>query len=425
MTYDDAVNYIEKSAKLGSILGLSRMEKLCDFLGNPQKNFSVIHVAGTNGKGSIGAMIASILTQAGYDCGMYYSPALSGITDHFKINGELISNEDYAKCIEKVASADLKLKNDSGEGATSFELETAAAFVYFSDRKVDVAVIECGLGGRDDATNIINAKDLCVFASISLDHTAILGNTISKIASVKSGIINCKCPVVCYDSGDEAVKEIKAAADKFGCPVSVARFDELSGTCDYPVGEKIRYKNIEARVNLSGKFQQRNACVAIEAAWAIRGKFNISENAIIKGLDKVIWPFRFEKISDEPLTIVDGAHNPGAAKLLAKTVAERLKGYDIVYVVGMFKDKDCKKVLEEVIPGARRVITVTTSNQKRALGAQELAFLAEKYCSVVAADSIIKAREMAEEEVACLKGNTAIIAFGSLSYLSEFKNGKS
>lgn len=425
MNYTEAVNYIEKSEKLGSIMGLERMKKLCDFLGNPQTKFSCIHVAGTNGKGSTAAMIAGILTCAGYKCGMYYSPALCGIKDHYKMGGILIDDEDYAWCVERVAAANEKIIEEDGCSATMFELETAIAFVYFCKTKVDVAVIECGMGGRDDATNVISEKDLCVFSSISLDHSQILGNTISEIASVKSGIINCKSPVVCYDSGDDAVSEIRKACEKTGSELTVVNEEVLSGTCDFPVGERISYKGICARVNLSGQFQRKNAAVAIEAAFALKNKFNITDESIVKGLNTVNWPFRFEKISDEPLIILDGAHNPDAAKQLAETIKQRLEGYDIVYVVGMFKDKDCEGVLKEVLPLGRCAITLSVPNKTRALTGTELQKLASKYVDSYCAGSIEEAKETALKKAQNYTGKSAIVAFGSLSYLALFKNGKS
>lgn len=425
MTYEEAVKYIKESEKLGSILGLSRMKMLCEFLNNPQEDFFVIHVAGTNGKGSICAMISSILSCSGVKCAMYSSPALTDERDHFRINGEIISKDAYAKCVEKVRKANEKLIEKTGYGATIFELETALAFVYFSDEHVEAAVIECGLGGRDDATNIISRNIMCVFASISLDHTAILGNTIAQIANVKSGIINCKCPVVCFGLQAEALGEIRKTCNQYGCSLVVADFGELDGTCDFPVGEVITYKGLRARINLSGSFQRNNASVAIEAAVALRDRFNISDEDIIRGLNEVKWPYRFEKISDDPLVIVDGAHNPGAADELAKTIMARFGGYEIIFVLGMFKDKDCDNVLSRVLPLGKMVYTITTTNKDRAATAEELSKMAEKFCPAIAVGSIEEAKSLAVDKARKNPTKSVVIAFGSLSYLAEFTNGKS
>lgn len=425
MTYEDAVNYIKESEKFGSILGLSRMRMLCEFLNNPQEDFFVIHVAGTNGKGSVSSMISSILTCSNVKCAMYSSPSLTDERDHFRINGEIISRENYVKCVCKVRDANRKLIEETGFGATVFELETALAFVYFSDNHVDAAVIECGLGGRDDATNVITRNKMCVFTSISLDHTAVLGNTIAQISNVKSGIINCNCPVVCYDLCDDAIREIRKACNQYDCLMMVAAFDQLSGECDFPVGELIDYKGIKARINLTGVFQRYNACVAIEAAFALRDRFDISDEDIIRGLSKAQWSYRFEKISDNPPVIVDGAHNPGAADELANTILSRLQGYDIIFVLGMFKDKDCNTVLSKVLPLGKRVITITTTNKDRAAQAEELAEMAGKYCPATVAGSIEEAKRTAVCLAQKCSEKSVVIAFGSLSYLAEFVNAKS
>lgn len=427
MNYSEAVKYIENAGRLGSILGLSRMEKLCDLLGNPQNELSVIHIAGTNGKGSIGAMIGSILTASGCKCGMYYSPALTGITDHFVINSIPINKKSYAHCVSKVAQANKLLKDEIGEEATQFEIETAVAFVYFAENHCDAVVIECGLGGRDDATNVIKEKTLCVFASISFDHTEILGSTIGAIADVKSGIITCPCPVVMIDSGSEAVEAIRNRCLEYNAALTVVRREDISGTCDFPVGEWVTYgKFKDVRVNLSGTFQRNNAAVAIEAARALRERYNIRDCDIVKGLNDVKWPFRFEVISDNPLTIVDGAHNPGAADVLRQTILERLSGRRIIFVVGMFKDKDCESVLSRILDLGEKVITVTTPNKARALSAENLAAMASKYNkSVDISNSVENSKAKAISEAGKIGEKAVIVAFGSLSYLSEFKNGKS
>ena len=182
--FREACRYVEDLGRLGSRPGMERICRLCDYLGNPQDDLRFIHVAGTNGKGSTGAMIASVLTCAGVKTGMYYSPAMTGIYDHFAINGEAISDAEYSGCVSKVAAANEKLINETGESATQFELETAVAFVYFRENRCDAVVLECGMGGRDDATNIVRNKICCVFASISYDHMQYLGNTLSQIADV-------------------------------------------------------------------------------------------------------------------------------------------------------------------------------------------------------------------------------------------------
>lgn len=427
MTFSEASEYIEKSGRLGSIMGLSRMERLCDILGNPQNGLKVIHVAGTNGKGSICAMISSIIKAAGYKCGTYNSPALTGLRDHYRIGGELIGEEDYALLVEKIKEADEQHFSLMGENATQFELETALAFLYFEENKCDFAVVEVGMGGRDDATNIIKHKEMCVFSSISLDHTEILGKTVSDIAEVKSGIINCSCPVVMFDSASEAVAQISKQCEKYNNSLFTVKPEDVSGKCDFPSGERVTYKNFnDVHVGLSGEFQRYNAAVAIEAALLLGTKYNVTDSNIADGLRNVYWPFRFEIIGNNPLTIVDGAHNPGAAATLKNTIEERLNGYHIVMVVGMFKDKDCEGVLSQLLPLCEEAVTVDTPVKSRVLDSEKLADKARKYCkNVLAAGGIKEARVLASDIAAKMGEKCAIVAFGSLSYLSEFKNAKS
>lgn len=418
MNVKEAVSYIEESVKRGSILGLSRMKKLLDYMGNPQEEIRVIHVAGTNGKGSTVNFLANILTKSGYKTGMYYSPALEGVKDHYRIDGKLISDEDYAKCVSYIKDIIDKYFYGNGDTdiPTQFEIETALAYYYMKLKKCDFAVIETGLGGRDDATNICNDKELCIITSISMDHMDILGNSIYEIARCKAGIIKGDYPVVAFNSSEEVVKAINEEADIYGSEVIIV---------DTPILKDenvISIDDLDIRVQLQGKYQLDNAYVAIQAANVLKRKgYTITDKSIKEGIETAKWPYRFERISDELEIYLDGAHNDSAANRLRETIASDFKGKTIILVMGMFKDKEYEKVIATLAPLATSIYAITTLNENRTLKAEIIKEVADKHCKhVVACRSIKEAANLSKEELGKYEA-AAIIACGSLSYLAEYK----
>ena len=424
--YKKACAYIEDAAKLGSRPGLERIGRLCKLLGDPEDKLRFIHIAGTNGKGSTAAMISSVLQCAGIRVGMYYSPSLCGLTDHYRINGELITEDEYAICVSEVAKANDSLTEECGESATQFELETAVAFVYFSKNHCDAVILECGMGGRDDATNIVKNKICCVFASISYDHMQYLGNTLTDIADVKSGIITSDCPVIALASSEEVVDVIKRRCAETESrlypvdPADVSYTDDEDGICiDYE-------EYLKVRVGLAGTYQAENAAVAIRTLTVIDREHliegcTVDENAIRKGLAEVKWPFRFERINDDPQVYVDGAHNEDAAIKLAKTIDDRLAGRTIILVLGMFRDKEYEKVIGILAKRAHMIFALTVPDKSRALPAEDVAKCAKKYCEdVTVCDSIRDAYDKATEAAKAAGPDSTVVAAGSLSYLNEF-----
>lgn len=408
LSFEEACAYIENAAKLGSKPGLERVRKLCNNLGNPEDSLRFIHIAGTNGKGSVAAMTASALARCGLKTGMYYSPALTGPRDHFAINGRMISEEDYASAVSAVAVANSNLP----DSATQFELETAAAFWYFCQKRCDVVVLECGMGGRDDATNIVRNKICAVITSVSFDHMQYLGNTLSEIATVKAGIITGDYPVIALDSGEDVTAAVKDRCSKTGSPLHL-------------VSEP--YPDIET--GLLGSFQKENAAIAYKTLCVIRDdhlitKCDLTDDAIRAGIAKTVWPFRFEKINDLPEVYVDGAHNERAAVKLSETIRDYLPDRKIILVMGMFSDKEYEKVVRLLAPAAHMIFTVKTPNNPRALGADELAKCAKRHCKyVTACKSIEEAARLSTQQAEELsnKEPSAVIACGSLSYLNDFK----
>lgn len=396
----------------GSIMGLTRMKMLCDILGNVENNLKFIHIAGTNGKGSTAAFISSILSTKGYKVGMYTSPALTGMKDHYRINGELISDEDYAKMVSILSEANASLKDRCGEEATQFELETALSFLYFSNNNCDVVVMETGLGGLEDATNVVSNKLLCVFTSISFDHMAYLGNTLSEIATVKAGIITEPCEVVAFNSADEVIDVITRKCEDAGANLTVVN----SCDDDYFIDNGIA-------LSLKGAYQRDNACVAITVARQLcKLGFDITENDIKLGLANAKWEYRYERICESPKVYVDGAHNEDAARRLLESVKEDFADYRIILVIGMFKDKEYEKVIGMLAPKATVIYTLTTPNNARSLDKEIIKSVASRYCeNVFSCDDV---KEAAFRAMSSCIGydNSVVIAFGSLSYLSLFKS---
>lgn len=416
--------YIQSMTSRGIIPGMERIALLCDTLGNIQDDLKIVHVAGTNGKGSVSAFISSILRCSGYTVGQYSSPALTDERDHFRINGAIITEEEYVECVRILENA----CTQSCAEPTVFEAETVLAFIYFAMRKCDVAVIECGMGGRQDATNIIRNPVACVFTSISLDHTGILGNTVTEIAHEKAGIIKSGAGVVALESSCEALEVIKEYANREKCPMRLARKADINDWEYVQDGCVLSYKEFEkVRIGLVGEFQGENAITAIETAYALREKgFDISNEAIVQGLATTVWPFRFERISDEPPVYLDGAHNPDAARKLAITIAKNFGNRPIIMILSVLADKDYTEIADVLCRRIRLVVCTMTPDNVRALECSKLREAVLKVNeNVYEAEQLDDAHRIAKREYELLTENgeePVIICCGSLSYLSKMKN---
>ncbi|MBR4761985.1 MAG: bifunctional folylpolyglutamate synthase/dihydrofolate synthase, partial [Clostridia bacterium] len=360
MNCKEAFDYIESAGLLGSKPGLDRINALCAALGNPQEKVRYIHIAGTNGKGSVAAMLSSILISAGYKTGLYTSPHLCRFEERIKICGADIPKRRLAGIIGKIKEC----ADNMSDKPTEFEIATAAAFLYFYEEHCDIAVLETGLGGRLDATNVITAPVLSVITGIALDHTSILGDTVEKIAFEKGGIIKEKRPVVTGD--DIAAKEVlKDIAAKRNAPFFIADKSRLSGvsvTLGGTAFDFVPYGKI--KLSLSGAYQAGNACSALTAVEVMRGEgFKISEKAIRAGLLAVRWPARFEVLSKRPLIIYDGAHNPQGAALLKEALGA-LHIEKAVFLSGAMRDKDYAAFAGTLTPLTELVFTVKPDNPR-------------------------------------------------------------
>ena len=370
MTVSDVVAYIESKKTVETTLGLHRMRALMAALGDPQKRYECVHVAGTNGKGSACAMAESILRHAGYRTGLATSPHLVHFNERIQINGVPISDERLIAAAEEVRA----IAETMPESPGWFEIITAITMRIFALEGVEAAVFEVGLGGEFDATNVIDTPAAAMIMNIGFDHTAMLGNTLTEIASAKAGIIKPGGDVVIYRDGPDVEAVFEAKAKKEGARLHKAHFDSIvsrSETIDGQVFDACGYR--EVRLPLAGPHPQRNAAVVVSAMEILRCKgWHITEEDIRAGLAQVVWPARFEIVSRDPLFIVDGGHNPQCLESARDALARLLPGRRIVILVGILRDKDVSEMVEILRSVSSEYVTVTPASP-RAMTAAELA----------------------------------------------------
>ncbi len=421
MNYREAMEYMEELRQYGTVMGLDTMRELCTRLADPQDRLQFVHIAGTNGKGSVLAYVSTVLQTAGYRVGRYISPAVTDYRERFQIGGRMITQSALCACLEQVKAAAEAMAAEGMPHPTAFEVETAVAFLYFADRKCDIVVLETGLGGAQDATNVVRTTLVAAFSSISMDHMDILGDTLEKIATVKSGIIKDKCYVISAKQAPEVMKVLRQAstlhkAKFFTADVSRAKNIRYGMTKQRFTYDK--YKDVE--ITLPGQFQTENAVVALEVIGALgRMGYPVPEDKLRQGMAQTRWPGRFEVIGKNPLFIADGAHNEDASVRLAQSIRFYFTNRKIIYIMGMLRDKEYDKVIRNTYELAEHIITVTPPVRERAMHAYDLAQAVRQYHnSVTVADSVQEAVELAYLLAAADKDHI-IIAFGSLSYLGE------
>ncbi len=407
--------YYNSLLRFGVRPGTDRLLKLLDMLGNPQNDLRCVHVAGTNGKGTTCALIAEALLESGYKTGLYTSPYIVDFRERIRINGEYIPHCKLDE-ITGTVRRNIGLLEEKGIVITEFEAITAAAFLYFSRENCDTVVLETGLGGRFDATNVIKAPVCSVITSVSLDHTKVLGDTVEKIAFEKAGIIKPGCPVVTVSSlPDDALSVIRGTADKNRAPLILADTSEIVTRKSDISGSDITYKGLDYHIPFAGERQTENASEAVEAlAVAKNSGFNrITHDSVYRGFAKTKNPARCEVIGNDPLVIFDGCHNPGAAASFAEIIDSHLKGKDIYAVMGMMADKDAKTVTGILCPRFKKVFTCEVNNP-RSLTARELKeIIGDK---AIPCPSALSAYEAA---IAAAGTDGAVIVCGSLYLCSE------
>lgn len=421
MNYREAMEYAEELQQYGSVMGLTTMQELCARLHDPQEQLKFVHIAGTNGKGSVLAYVSTVLQAAGYRVGRFISPVVKDFREQFQVDGRMITQSGLCKYLEPVRQAAEEMAAEGFPHPTLFEVETAAAFLYFLDKQCDIVVLETGLGGALDATNVITNTLAAVFTSISMDHMNILGDSLEQIAAAKAGIIKNKCYVISAKQQPEAMKVLRQAAllrkAKF-YTADVSRAKNIKYGAAKQSFTYDKYKNVE--ITMLGQFQIENAVVALETLTALTKQgFSIDENKLRQGFIQTVWHGRFDVIGKKPLFIADGAHNEDASVRLAETLRFYFTNRRIIYIMGMLKDKEYDKVIRNTYELAEHIITVTPPLKERAMHAYELAQAVREYHgSVTVADSVQEAVEMAYL-LAGQDKDCVIVAFGSLSYLGE------
>lgn len=419
MNEREAMAYLNDISVRGSVLGLKNMRELLSMLGNPQHSLRFIHIAGTNGKGSVSAYVSSVLSEAGCRTGQYTSPHLFSYYEKYRVNGKDIEEETFAHHLEKVRKAAEEMERSNSLCPTCFEVETATAFLYFAEEKCDVVVMETGLGGISDATNVVETTLVSVLTSIGMDHMNFLGNSLREIAEKKAGIIKEGCTVVSAAQETEAQEVIEREAENRNCPLRIVR-EDLICPLWFNISEQIfdygRWKKL--KICLAGAYQFKNAALSLEVIEALREKgFCISDRAVYDGMKKTIWRGRFTPISKSPIVILDGAHNEAAAIELKKSIELYLKERNIYFIMGIFRDKEYEKVIRLTAPMAQYIIAVETPGNPRALPAEELKQeIAKVNPSVESAKSIGLAVKRIYEKA---DAEAAIVIFGSLSFLAE------
>ncbi|MCI6538368.1 folylpolyglutamate synthase/dihydrofolate synthase family protein [uncultured Eubacterium sp.] len=443
MNYIEAMEFLEETKKYGSQLGLTSIRNLMAELGNVQDEIPLVHIGGTNGKGSVGAMLSQVLAESGYKVGRFCTPDVFAYEDEFQMNGINIEIDRLAQLFTKVKEACDKLIGQGKPHPTRFEVETAAAFLWFYEENCDIALLEVGMGGETDATNLIRQPLVSVLTSISMDHIRFLGNSLSEIATAKSGIIKPQIPVVTMEQQPEAFAQIKKKAEAVDAELIVARADqaqhitqkngryafawnvfegvqnEKTDGTERTGGADRSSRELQIDLSLCGAFQVENAVCVLNVLQILQKKYpKITKATIQHGLAHTTWHGRLERLGTEPDFYLDGAHNEDAVRKLRKTLEEGFSDRRIVYIMGVLADKDYEKMIRMMFRPGDHVYTVTPQNP-RALDGKELEKqlleqkIAARYCENVQ-DAVLYALRDAQKD-------DMILAFGSLSYLRNVR----
>lgn len=425
MNYKEAMDYIHKVGNFGSNYGLERVEKLLELLGNPHKSLKVVHIAGTNGKGSTTSMVTSLLMGEGYNVGMYTSPFLEEFEERIQINRKNIDKEDLSKYVGIIKNEVGKVIEAGFGNPTEFEIITCLMFKYFYDKKIDYVVLEVGLGGRLDATNVVVPK-VSVLASISLDHVNILGNTIEEIAREKCGIIKNGVPVVVYPQKNEAKKVIEEIGKEKNAKIIYVNEEdgellEIENTKE-SIYQKVKLQGIdkEYKVSMSllGEHQILNGVLALKTVETLLKEENKEINNIEEGFKKTTWAGRLEVLNKEPLIIIDGAHNIDGIKMLKNNIDKYFKFKKLYLIIGILADKQVKEMLDVILENVYEVVALTP-NSTRAELAEELREEIKEYnIKVESYESYEKGFKSVYEKA---EKDDLILATGSLYMIGEIR----
>ena len=412
MTYEEALEYIHSVVWMGSRPGLSRITELCSLIGDPQNDLSFIHIAGTNGKGSTTSMLSEICKASGLKVGTFTSPYVFRFNERMAVNGTPIDNEMLADIIEYIRP----YADSMEDSPTEFEPITAVGFEFFKRMNCDIVILEAGLGGRLDSTNIIPASKLSIITGIALDHTEILGDTTEKIAAEKAGIIKKGCPVLIGNCDDGARTVIKEKARETNSPVYEVNYDRINNLSMSLEGSTFYFEGYEDKLQilLAGQYQPRNAAVAISAAEVL----GIDVKHITEGLKAAKWPARFEVLSTSPVVIFDGSHNPEGIRATVDTVKKLFHG-KVNVLTGVMADKNYT-VMAEAISEICDKVYCTKPDNPRALDAEKYAECCNGFgCNAVGINNVEKAVNTAYSD--SMERNMPLLVMGSLYLYSEFR----
>ena len=401
MTYTETLNYIHSLGNFGMSPGLDRIKTVLEKLGKPQNKLKAIHIAGTNGKGSVSAMLSNVFKTAGYKTGLFISPYIIDFRERIQINGEYISKEELCIYADRVKNTNVDL--------IEFEFITALAFLYFAEKNIDILICETGLGGRLDATNTLDNLICAVITKIGLDHTAILGDTIEKITEEKCGILR-NSPVITSPKQEKiAVDVIKSHTKDLICPdISECKIVKSDIT-----GNTFIYKGEKFETGLSGEYQIENAITVIETVRSCG--YGIPYTILYKGIKDTFFPARLEVVSKNPLIVIDGAHNPDGAAVLSNELKKY--GGKVTAIIGMMKDKNYKEVLSVTLEYCKNAVAVEVENLPRSLSAEELKDIAKEFCTAFKAENYEEAIAKALE----ISDGDPIFVFGSLYLAADIR----
>ena len=417
MTIEEARALIRGVEWRGSRPGLSRVRELLHRIGDPQDTLQFVHIAGTNGKGSTAAMLAAVLQAAGYTTGLFTSPFLEQFAERMQVNGQPIPDAELAAACETLQPCIAAMDDQP----TEFELVTAAAMLWFQRRGCDIVVLEVGLGGRLDATNVIGAPACAVITNIGLDHTEVLGDTLAQIAREKAGILKPGTRAVSYPQVPEVRDVLRGTCARLGIPLTEADADAIEPLRDSIDGQTFSYRGAVYDLPLLGRHQLRNAAVALETVAALRARgWRIPDAAVHAGLAQVHWPARFEVLRRAPWFVLDGGHNPQCIQALVKNIQDYLPGRPLTILTGVLADKDYNCMYRNVEPYAKEFITITPGNP-RALNAHDLAaYLSQFGKPVTACDQVADGVRLAVEHAG---KDGVVLCYGSLYMIGEIEAG--
>ena len=415
MTYEEALQYIAAVSWKGSVPGLERITELMDRLGNPQRELKFIHIVGTNGKGSTAAMLASVLKAAGYRTGLFISPWVIDFRERMQLDGEMISREALASETEAVRP----YADAMADAPTEFELITAIALRWFARSGAQIVVLEAGMGGELDATNVIPAPEAAVFTNIGLDHTEYLGSTVEAIARTKAGILKPGCAAALYPNLPSVCAVIEELCREKDIPLYRAEPLTLVPLGHDLTGQRFRWGKLLLELPLLGEHQRKNLSLVLSVLELLRDRgWDIPDEAIQTGIRAVRWPGRFEVLGREPLFILDGGHNPQCMDALWEAVNSYLAGKELTVITGVLADKDYAAMYDRTARLASRFYTLTPDSP-RALDGAELARLLARYGKpAVPCGSPEEALRLALEHTP--KDGT-VLAYGSLYLASELR----